>query len=119
DFIKRFHERHHQLYSYFLRDGNCEIVNLRVRATGQTPGLELERREPVSGEPKVYFVKTAYFNGDTHDFNVYRREELIPGHRLNVPSIVVSEDATVIVPQGYEGEVDEYFNIVLTAAGKR
>ncbi|MCP5047843.1 MAG: hydantoinase/oxoprolinase family protein, partial [bacterium] len=46
DFIKRFHERHHQLYSYFLRDGNCEIVNLRVRATGQTPGLELERREP-------------------------------------------------------------------------
>jgi N-methylhydantoinase A len=119
DFLQRFHQQHQQLYSYRLADENCEIVNLRVLAKGFTPQLKLEKSDPASEEPKVHYVKNAYFKGKYHEFSIYRRHLLSPGHRLNTPAIVVSDDATVIVPEGYNAEVDDYANIILTAAKRR
>jgi N-methylhydantoinase A len=115
NFLQTFHQSHLQLYSYSLDDSSCEIVNLRVLAKGKTPELIIEKHSPAFDEPRVHFMKKAYFNGEFHEFNVYRRTDLEPGQRLNIPAIIGSEDATTIVPEGYEAEVDEYTNILLSA----
>jgi N-methylhydantoinase A len=118
DFIQRFHSRHEQLYSYFLDDSNCEIVNLRVLAKGVTPGLKIVKKALVQEDAKALFTKQVFFNGESHNFDIYRRGDLQPGFRVKVPAIVVSEDATVIVPGNFKAEVDEYFNLILDAVEK-
>jgi N-methylhydantoinase A len=113
DFLKTFHQAHHQLYSYSLDDSHCEIVNLRVLAIGKNPDLKLEKRKKVSEEAKIFYRKEVYFNGKHQEFCIYRRSELMPGNRLIVPAIIVADDSTVIVPRGYEIDIDEYSNILL------
>jgi N-methylhydantoinase A len=113
DFLKAFHQAHHQLYSYSLDDNCCEIVNLRVLATGKSPGLQLEKRKKVPEEAKIFYRKGVYFNGKHQEFYIYRRAELMPGNRLTVPAIIASDDSTVIVPKGFEIDIDEYSNIIL------
>jgi N-methylhydantoinase A len=113
DFLKTFHQAHQQLYSYSLDDDYCEIVNLRVTAIGKSPGLKLEKRNKVPEEAKIFYRKEVYFNGVYQEFCIYRRSELMPGNRLIVPAIIVSDDSTVIVPKGFETDIDEYSNILL------
>lgn len=113
DFLKTFHQAHHQLYSYSLDDDYCEIVNLRVLAIGKSPGLQLEKRKKVPEEAKIFYRKEVYFNGKHQEFCIYRRSELMPGNRLIVPAIIVSDDSTVIIPKGFEIDIDKYSNILL------
>ncbi len=117
-FLQTFHQKHQQFYSYSLADTDCEIVNLRVVAIGKTPGLTIQKHEPAYEPPKVSFMKKAYFNGAFQQFDIYNRNDLKPGHRLDKPSIIVSDDATVIVPNGYDTVIDDYTNIILTATSK-
>jgi N-methylhydantoinase A len=113
DFLKTFHQAHQQLYSYSLDDDYCEIVNLRVTAIGKSPGLKLEKRKKIPEEAKIFYRKEVYFNGMHQGFCIYRRPELMPGNRLIVPAIIVSDDSTVIVPKEFEIDIDEYSNILL------
>ncbi|UCH93839.1 MAG: hydantoinase/oxoprolinase family protein [Candidatus Aminicenantes bacterium] len=115
DFIKTFHHMHHQLYSYSLNDNDCEIVNLRVLAIGKTPHLEIERKRKISQDAKVLYRKEVYFNGKFQEFRIYRRAELMPGNRIEIPAIIAGNDSTVIVPRGFEVDIDEYSNILLYA----
>lgn len=119
DFVQKFHDLHQRLYSYKLSDEDCEIVNLRVLAKGFTPQLNLGKPDSAKGEPKVFFMKSVYFNGTYHEFSIYRRDSLSPGHTLSTPAVVVSDDATVIVPDDYRAEVDEYANIIMTKLKRR
>lgn len=119
DFLQKFHDLHQQLYSYTLSDEDCEIVNLRVLAKGFTPRLNLDKPEPAEGDPRVFFMKSVYYKGEYHEFSMYRRDQLSPGHVLDTPAIVVSDDATVILPGDYQAEVDEYTNIIMTRKKRR
>ncbi len=113
DFLTAFHQSHQQLYSYSLDDEYCEIVNLRVLAIGKSAGLKLEKRIKIPDEAKIFYRKEVYFNGKHQEFCIYRRSELMPGNRLLVPAIIAADDSTVIVPKGYEIDIDEYSNIIL------
>jgi N-methylhydantoinase A len=113
NFLKTFHHKHQQLYSYSLKDEDCEIVNLRVLAVGNTPEIIIEKKKKTSRAPRIYKKKKIYFNGAFQQFYIYRREDLMPGASLKVPAIIVSSDSTVIVDPRYRADVDEYHNILL------
>lgn len=112
-FIKKFHKKHQQLYSYSLGDDNCEIVNLRVLAIGKTKKLRLEKREIKPGYPKILARRKVYFSGKFENFNFYRRKDLDPGHSLRIPAIVISDHSTIIINKTFNAHVDEYSNIIL------
>ncbi|MCK4760898.1 MAG: hydantoinase/oxoprolinase family protein [Candidatus Aminicenantes bacterium] len=114
DFIAAFHQKHRRLYSYTLKDDNCEIVNLRVLALGKTAGLRLEKKEITLGEAQVLSREKVYFNGRFRQFSIYRREDLKPGNCFQGPAIVAADDSTLIVSEKFSAEVDEYENILLT-----
>lgn len=119
DYLQTFHQKHQRHYSYCLSDNLCEIVNLRLAAIGKTPGLTLPKQEPASAPPKTMYIKKVYFNGQSTEFDIYNRNDLKPGHRLDKPSIVVSDDATIIIPNGYEALVDDYTHMILTPTTRR
>jgi N-methylhydantoinase A len=119
DFLTVFHRMHEQYYSYSLSDEHCEIVNLRVVGTGKTPGYKIEKKPVIQGDANIFYRKEVYFNGESRNFYVYRRIDLMPGHRLEHPCIIAADDSTVIVPGGFTASIDPYANIILTAEPNR
>jgi N-methylhydantoinase A/oxoprolinase/acetone carboxylase beta subunit len=102
-----------------MTDEHCEIVNLRAAGIGKTPEFKIEKKRIVKENAGVFFRKEVYFNGESQKFYIYRRSELLPGHRLKNPCIIASDDSTVIVPGTFAAAVDEYANIILTTKSDR
>lgn len=113
NFLVNFHKKHNLLYSYFLRDENCEIVNLRVLAIGRTKKLFLKKGKLHSGIPRYFDKKKIYFNGKFQTFYLYLRKDCLPGQNLKVPAIVVSDDSTVVIEKNFKVTIDEYSNLIL------
>jgi N-methylhydantoinase A len=78
-----------------------EIVNLRAVGTGDRPQPVLPEGEPAESRLSP---------------GTYERSELQPGTRLQGPAIVTEFDSTTVVLEGYEAEVDRYFNLLIRRA---
>jgi N-methylhydantoinase A len=100
---ERFNALHEQLYGFRMPNTPSEIVNLRAVGTGDRPRPELPESEPAE----------ASFEPGT-----YERSELPPGARIAGPSIVTEFDSTTVILDGYAGEVDRYFNLLIRPEGK-
>ena len=98
---ERFNALHEQLYGFRMPNTASEIVNLRAVGTGDRPQPELPEDEP----------QEASFGPGT-----YERSELQPGARIQGPSIVTEFDSTTVILDGYAGEVDRYFNLLIRRA---
>jgi N-methylhydantoinase A len=96
---ERFNALHEQLYGFRMPTTASEIVNLRAVGTGDRPEPELPEAEPAE----------AQYGPGTYD-----RAELAPGARITGPAIVTEFDSTTVILDGYAGEVDRYFNLLIT-----
>jgi len=112
-FAGAFHQEHRKLYSYSLKDENCEIVNLRVLALAKTGRLKLDKRETRHTEATPLGQQGVYLNGQWQVFHIFHREDLYPGQTLASPAIVASADATVLIPANFRAQVDDWGNIAM------
>jgi N-methylhydantoinase A len=100
DLEERFNALHEQLYGFRMPDTASEIVNLRAVGTGDRPKPELPEGELHGPDP----------GGDGP---IYERAGLQPGNRISGPAVITEFDSTTVVLEGYEAEVDRYFNILI------
>jgi N-methylhydantoinase A len=103
DLEERFNALHEQLYGFRMPDTASEIVNLRAVGTGDRPKPELPEGELHGPEP-----------GGTGP--IYERSQLQPGNRVSGPAVITEFDSTTVVLEGYEAEVDRFFNILIRRA---
>jgi N-methylhydantoinase A len=116
--IMEFHEMHEARYGYSMRDEPVAIVSARVEALGnmEKPSLphstmEEYRPRPVE-ERDVYYEDTGWAATP-----VYLRSSLKPGAILDGPSLITSDESTVLIPPEYHGYVDEYHAIHIRRGG--
>jgi N-methylhydantoinase A len=115
-----FDEQHHRMFGHAAPDEQAEAVNYRARATVSTPRAEAKARPSATGsvddartgERPVCFDATK----GMAPCPIYDRGKLAPGHRIAGPAIVEQLDSTTVVYPGQIAEVDDFLNIVLTAA---
>ncbi len=114
--IRRFHERHRQLYTYALTDAPVEIVTLRVAAAGRVRRFDLPvlGRRPTGarrrdGHRRVYFSGRRWVNCPIVD-----RAMLGAGAVLTGPAIVEQLDSTTVVLPGQRARVDAHGNLIVT-----
>lgn len=69
-------------------------------------------REARKGARQVYLQA----GGPAQEVPVYDRDKLMPGHELQGPALVESEDTTALVPQDWRLWVDEYNHCILEKA---
>jgi N-methylhydantoinase A len=106
DLDERFNALHEQLYGFRMPDTPSEIVNLRAVGTGDRPKPELPEGELHGPDP----------GGDGP---VYERSQLQPGNRLSGPAVITEFDSTTVVLEGYEAEVDRFYNILIRPEGQK
>ncbi len=105
DLDERFNELHEQLYGFRMPDTPSEIVNLRAVGTGDRPKPELPEGELHGPDPGS-------------EGPIYERSSLQPGNRLSGPAVITEFDSTTVVLEGYEAEVDRFFNILIRPEGQ-
>ncbi|HJP01996.1 MAG TPA: hydantoinase/oxoprolinase family protein [Planctomycetota bacterium] len=115
-----FHREHDRLYGYELADQGTELelINLRVRSTGETtkPPLPVAEQagEDASGARKGVrraFVPEA---GDFVDVQVFDGHALRPGNVLSGPALIERADTTIFVSSSFDARVDAYSSCILT-----
>jgi len=102
-----FHDAHQERYGYAQRDEPVEIVNLRVRAEGAPPELELPKGatgrsldDARRGERRVRL------GGRELAVPVYDRDALGEGTSIEGPALLAGADSTCLLVGGQVAEVD-------------
>lgn len=113
----RFHAAHRQRYGYASEGSPCEIVNIRLRASGQVVPPQLPHAENgASGDsssvPEPLGRQPLYTAGAWIDCPVYERAALCSGQPLSGPALVIQADTTTWIPPGWVGRVDGWYNII-------
>ncbi|MFQ5704476.1 MAG: hydantoinase/oxoprolinase family protein [Gemmatimonadales bacterium] len=113
-----FHELHRWRYGYSDTTRPTEVVNVRLRATGQTEKPSLPERDLTTEDATAAIIgeQIMVFDGTEHDAALIDRTKLAPGNKIRGPGLVVEYSTTTVVPPSFELEVDRYDNLILRAA---
>ena len=118
DVIERFHRLHEEAYGYCDRRERVELVNLRLSCFAITskPPLVRKREDPGWQNPGTLSI----LSPGTRRMEEYALRERIflgPGEKVTGPAIVLSENSTAILPQGWEGSAVEDGTLILCKGG--
>lgn len=107
DLRKAFEELHDERYGYHDADQELELVTLRVSAT--MPGADVslgEGGDGANGDGVERDTRTATLDGAEVELAVLRGSPA-PGTRIEGPAVVELPESTLLVPEGWTGEVDD------------
>ncbi len=109
-----FEAQHHERYGH--RDAGAAIEVVTIRATARVPGPDLDLAgggdEGGDGSGAQRSRRAVVFAGEEHDAEIVRGEPP-PGERIDGPAVCELPEATLAVPPGWAGTVDEAGTIVL------
>ena len=93
-----------------------EVVNVRteVSAASSVPRLKpspLQTEKTVPLSP--CYSRKVWLSGTYREIPVFDRKTLKPGHRLPGPAMVVDDQLTLLVQEGFEAESDAADNLIL------
>jgi N-methylhydantoinase A len=105
DLRDAFAAAHEQAYGYRDPEGEVELVTLRVTAT--EPGPEIDPAAAgAAGRGAERATRRAILDGAEHEAVVLTGEPA-PGTEVRGPAICELPEATLVVPPGWQGHVDE------------
>jgi 5-oxoprolinase (ATP-hydrolysing) len=123
DHMKEAFEVAHETQYTFRLSTNIEIMNLRIIAeeTRTDLGLQRLRKATESSPPPSAAVAQNQFVYQTQQYQsmIWEREKLLWGHVLHGPCIIIEMDSTTVVLPGYQAEIDEFGNILITEHSER
>ncbi len=117
---ENFHQLHQQIYGHSNREGEVEIVTLRLVGLGRLDKIRKEKSKVTSDQPPVP-VKTmkAIFYGEEYDAKIYQRGDLVSGQAFQGPAIVEEFTTTSVIPPNWKVSVDLYRNLVVSRMYKK
>ncbi len=116
--IADFHRSHAQRYGYSNPKRPTEAVQLRLRASGITakPSLVAHDHNITSTTPAPHASRETVFQGESMTTAIYHRRDLETGHHGTGPAIVITGEATNVVPPHWRWSIDPVGTLVLTRA---
>ena len=108
--VQRFHAAHERRFGYRMEDEPVELVAARVVATVAVPEPELREERGEDAEPgrrRVHVVE------GWEEIDVWQRDRLGAGSRVEGPAIVEFAEATCVAATGWAGEIDAAGTLVL------
>ena len=126
----RFYQAHMQRFGYADRMEAVEIVNLRLKLelevekpsprmgnspedTGPQPGQSSSSKSESDASAALIEEAEVVFREGVLTTELYQRERLMPGNRIDGPALLLQLDTTIVVPPGWGGVVDPFGNLIL------
>ena len=110
-----FYEAHLQRFGYADRALPIEVVNLRLKLelAVDKPVLEPAAQQGTDSSAATLGTAEVVFAGGPVHTTLYDRDKLETGNRIAGPALLLQLDTTIVVPPGWNGEVDAYGNLIL------
>jgi N-methylhydantoinase A len=105
-----FAEKHEERYGYRDEAAEVELVSMRASVWGKAPDLDLAS---ATGRQPERETRGVTFEGSELNAECLRGE-LPPGTRVRGPAICALPQATLWVPPGWSGEVDDQGTVALS-----
>jgi N-methylhydantoinase A len=114
-----FARAHEQRYGYRDEHAEVELVTIRASAWGAAPVLRLAGATGALARdrPSAARSRRVMLDGGASQAS-YLRGDLPPGTRVRGPAICALADSTLLVPAGWEGEVDAHGTVCLHDTGE-
>lgn len=115
--LEAFHARHEERFNFSLPERRSEILYLRVRAIGAVAKPRIKEFQSGGSDEALKGFRSAYF-GKTdgwRDTPVYDGAFCLAGWQATGPAIVEEATTTILVPVGFECQVDSFGNFLLTS----
>lgn len=115
NYIKDFHNAHQSLYSYHHPQKEVEIVNLRIKAVGQSRKIKLRTLSRGDGKAERAMIKKQplTYKQKTYSAPVFSRDLLRPGDRMKGPALVIDPESTTFLPPAFNVKIDGLLNLIL------
>jgi N-methylhydantoinase A len=112
-----FHRMHNESYGYELPHARIELVNARVVAVGRTRAFWFPE-QPEAGPPVATGSRGVFLPGteSRREISIFHSDSVGRGARLNGPALVEGPATSVLVPPGWQLDVDSYGTYVLHSA---
>jgi len=115
---QRFDEAHARIHGHAAHDRPVEIVSYRLRLRVPAPKYVAvaasSARARAAPKSALKGVRRVRFDAAREvRAQLYERDHLPPGARLEGPAIVEQFDATTVIPPGWTATVDRFRNLVL------
>jgi N-methylhydantoinase A len=107
-----FARTHEQRYGYSDEHAQVELVNIRVSCWGAAPTV---RPQAAEAPPAVADIRNIVFAGEPVLSAVYQGD-LAPATVVSGPGMCALPDTTLLIPPGWDGEVDAHGTIHLRRA---
>jgi N-methylhydantoinase A len=114
--IEAFHRLHQQRYGFCDAGRPVEIVNLRLRMIAAGEPYSPARRELTRGDGSAAFYATreVYFDRRPVPTQMYRRDRLAAGDRIQGPAMITEYTSATVLPPDGCAQVDAIGNLVIT-----
>lgn len=115
DIIERFHKLHEQNYSFKLLDSEMEIVNFHLTGFGKVEKIQLSKVDIQSSNNEAFIeTRKVFFDEEGWlDTDIYKRELLKSGTKIEGPTIIEEKQTSTLVHKGQTVSVDEYGNLII------
>ena len=116
NFVKDFHESHHQTYGYLRPEADLEIVNLRVRGIGQVDSPKITAQPIMGADPTealIDYRPIVIGENRKTDVPFYHGETLKHGNMITGPAIILRNDTTILLSQTDKASVDPFNNLII------
>ena len=107
--VAAFAAAHEQAFGYTAPDEQVELINIRVTALRPLERPELNRSAAGKGAAKI---RQAYFGAEWLRCRVWQRGQL-GGAAVDGPAVIEEDEATTVVPPGWQACLDETGNLWL------
>ena len=119
DLRRAFEAAHAQRFGFISPEKRIEIGFVEVEAEGGSDRDEASL-QTAPKEPATAASRTRYFSrGAWHEAGVWHREGLSDGQRVTGPAIIIEQNQTVVVENGWVAEMTPRRDLVLTRAAAR
>ena len=110
---KRFAQLHEARYGHANLGAPIEFVTLRTTAFGDL-GKPTPQKWPAATTPEFPFeTRQVVFDGEARDTILAHRDDLLAGHRVSGPAVIIEDTATTVVPPGYLLTVDDIGSLII------
>ncbi len=111
--IKSFIEKYKKVYGHWMEGREIEVDSIRIVMTEKEESIHSQKRLQKEYSPQSKKHKLIFFNDGWKHSSVYRWEDLNAGAIIHGPSLLISQNSTLLIENGWCLMLDENQNAIL------
>ncbi len=114
--LARFKDEYYSRFGFRPGAEAVEVVNMRTEVSTASPAPDpkpspLSKKKPAPATPS--YSRKVWLSGTYQHIPVFDRGSLKPGHLLDGPAMIVDDQLTLLVQEGFATEMDATHNLIL------